>query len=669
LKKQVFAPALARTLAVALVAAFGLAAAAHAATAAVPYTMPVYKNADEVTAACDRMMSELKGAQTALEELPGTSGTTLLQQLDAMYRTYEDTDGPMSLLTAVHLDKSIRDATEACDLRYQAFSASFQQSAKVLALLRQVQPADDIDRRFLKDTMDAFEDAGAALPEDKRKRAEDLNNQISKLAQEFERRVREDKTQVAFTEAELKGVPPEAWKSAKRDERGRYLLGMAYPVSGPVIERAVNPKTRERMWRAFQTRGGQDNLETLSKLVALRHEYAGLFGFDSFANFAERRRMAETEAEVEKFLGTVKGAVEQREKADVALLRGFKARETKRKLADTKIERWDIAYYTEKARRAKFAIDEEQFRQYFPSDASVKFVFRIATRLFNVDFVPVEQTLWHADAKAFEVVDLASKQPIAMLYVDLYPREDKFSHAAMWGFRNPSTAIGRLPVGGLVANLDRKGLTIDELKTLLHEFGHALHQTLSHTRYASQGGTNVQLDFSEAPSQMLEDWVYDPQVLSLFKEVCPTCKPVPAALVARADKARHFGKGIQVSRQHLYASYDLAMYGREPQDPLKLWARMENTTPLGYVEGSMLPASFGHIATGYPAGYYSYLWSLVVAEDLRTAFDGQRLSADVGKRYRDTVLANGAQVAPKDLVREFLGRPTDSRAFFKSLNK
>ncbi len=650
-------------------AAATLASLAASAGQPAPYAMPVYKNADEVTAACDRMMSDLKSAQTALEEMPNTSGATLLQQLDAMYRTYEDTDGPMSLLTAVHPDKAIRDATEACDLRYQAFSASFLQSTKVLALLKQVQPADDIDRRFVKDTMDAFEDAGAALPDDKRHRAEELNNQISKLAQEFERRVREDKTQVAFTEAELKGVPPEAWKSARRDEQGRYLLGMAYPVSGPVIERAVNPKTRERMWRAFQSRGGQDNLNTLSQLVALRHEYAGLFGFDSYANFAERRRMAETEAEVEKFLGTVKGAVEQREKADVELLRGFKARETKRKLADTKLERWDVAYYSERARRARFSIDEEQFRQYFPSDASVKFVFRVATKLFNVDFVPVEQPLWHADAQAFEVVDLSSKQPIAMLYVDLYPREDKFSHAAMWGFRNPSTAIGRLPAGGLVANLDRKGLTIDELKTLLHEFGHALHQTLSHTRYASQGGTNVQLDFVEAPSQMLEDWVYDPKVLGIFKEVCASCKPVPAALVARADKARHFGKGIQVSRQHLYASYDLAMYGREPQDPLKLWSRMEGATPLGHVEGSMLPASFGHIASGYPAGYYGYLWSLVVAEDLRTAFEGKRLSADVGKRYRDTVLSNGSQVAPKELVREFLGRPTDSRAFFKSLNK
>ncbi|RQP23712.1 M3 family metallopeptidase [Piscinibacter terrae] len=649
----------------ALVATAAVGLAAHAA----PYTMPVYANAADVNADCDRMMADLTAGQQKIEAMPDTSGVALLKELDAMYRRYEDSDGPMSLLTAVHPDKAIRDATEACDLRYQAFNAKFQQSAKVYALLKQVQPADDIDRRFLTDTLNAFEDAGAGLSPEKQKRAEEINNEINRLSQEFERRVREDKTQEAFTEAELKGVPADAWKTAKRDEQGRYLLGMAYPVSGPVIERAVNPRTRERMWRAFSSRAGAENIKTLSQLVALRREYASLFGFQSYPDFATRRRMAQNEATVQKFLGTVKDAVQARERADIEVLRSFKAKDTKQKLADTKIERWDSSYYTEKARKAKFAVDEEQFRPYFPSDASVKFVFRLATRLFGVDFVPVKETLWHPDAQAFEVVDLATRQPIATFYVDLYPREDKFSHAAMWGFRNPSTLVNRLPAGGLVANLNRQGLTIGELETLLHEFGHGLHQVLSHTRYGSQGGTNVLLDFVEAPSQMLEDWVYDAKTLALFQEVCKTCKPVPAALLQRADKAHHFAKGIRVSRQHLYASYDLALYGRDARDPLALWAAMEGDTPLGHVDGTMLPASFGHLASGYAAGYYSYMWSLVVAEDLRTAFEGKRLSPEVGKRYRDTVLANGGQVAPQDLVKQFLGRPTDSRAFFKSLNK
>jgi thimet oligopeptidase len=166
---------------------------------------------------------------------------------------------------------------------------------------------------------------------------------------------------------------------------------------------------------------------------------------------------------------------------------------------------------------------------------------------------------------------------------------------------------------------------------------------------------------------MLEDWVYDPKVVALYAEVCPGCTPVPDDLLARAKDARNYGKGVDFSRQHLYASYDLALHGREPAEPLALWAAMDGVTPLGYVPGSMFPASFEHIASGYAAGYYGYLWSLVLAEDLRTAFAADRLSPQVGARYRTTVLENGGQVAPSDILQSFLGRPTNSRAFFDSL--
>ena len=207
-------------------------------------------------------------------------------------------------------------------------------------------------------------------------------------------------------------------------------------------------------------------------------------------------------------------------------------------------------------------------------------------------------------------------------------------------------------------------------QTLLHEFGHALHALLSQTRYAGQGGTNVKLDFVEAPSQMLEDWVYEPRVMALYAQGCPRCKPVSPDLLARADRARHFGDGVAYARQHLYASYDLAVHGKADspaRDPMAIWVTMEGATPLGHVPGSRLPASFGHIASGYAAGYYSYLWSLVLAADLRTAFAADRLDAATGDRYRRTILENGGQVPPAELMQQFLGRPSDSRAFFKML--
>ncbi|MBY0467795.1 MAG: peptidase, partial [Burkholderiaceae bacterium] len=415
--------------------------------------------------------------------------------------------------------------------------------------------------------------------------------------------------------------------------------------------------------------GGGANLDTLGALAQRRRELAQLFGHASYADFVLRHRMAHSEAEVQAFLSTVKEAVRTRELADLEVLRAEKARHLNQPLAQTVLTRWDTAFYAERVRRAAYAVDQEQFRRHFPPDASLRFVFRVAERLFGITVAPAAtpQMLWHPEARTYTVTDNETKALLGTLFVDLYPRPDKFNHAALWSFRNVSTLVGRQPAAALVVNVSRRGLTLDELETLLHEFGHGLHALLSKTRYAGQGGTNVQLDFVEAPSQMLEDWVYDPQVLALFAEVCPRCDPVPPALLTQARAARDFGKGMQFSRQHLYASYDLALHGRDPVDPLALWTQMEGATPLGHVPGSMFPAGFEHIAGGYAAGYYGYLWSLVLAEDLRTAFAADRLSPATGRRYRETVLVNGGQVAPGELVQRFLGRPTDSQAFFKAL--
>jgi thimet oligopeptidase len=652
-----------------LLSAAAMAAFATGAQAAPSYAFPAYTSAAQVDAACKTLLDQAKADEQRLQALPPSASTALLDEFDAMTQRYEDVAGPLGLLASVHTDKQVRDAADTCDLNYQAFVSAFQQNARIYALLKQVQTADDIDARMLHDQLDAFEDSGVALSADKQERARAVTNEITRLAQEFERRVREDPTRVAFTATELTGVPKEAWKSAKRDSKGRYLLGVDYPTYDAVMQGAKRGATRERMWRAFQNHGGKDNLTTLQQLGQLRREYAQLFGVDSFADFVMRRRMAQREADVQKFLGSVKDTVAAREVADLALLREAKARDLKKTVAATTLNRWDVQYYTQRERRARFNFDQDEFRSYFPPQASVDFVFRVATRLFGVQFESAPQPLWHAEAQSFNVRDIASQKVLGTLFVDLYPRDGKYGHAAVWSFRSSSTKVQRLPAAGLVVNFNRKGLSIDELETLLHEFGHAMHALLSNTRYASQGGTSVQRDFVEAPSQMLEDWVYDPQVLALFKEVCPSCKPAPDDLVARATKARDFAKGILFARQHLYASYDLALYTKDAPEPMATWARMEGATPLGHVKGTMFPAGFSHVATNYAAGYYGYLWSLVIAEDLRTAFAEDKLSANVGARYRAEVLSQGGQVAPAEMLRRFLGRPTNSDAFFKSLNR
>jgi thimet oligopeptidase len=207
------------------------------------------------------------------------------------------------------------------------------------------------------------------------------------------------------------------------------------------------------------------------------------------------------------------------------------------------------------------------------------------------------------------------------------------------------------------------------LETLLHEFGHALHNNLSATRYAYNAGTSTLRDFVEAPSQMLEDWVYDPRVLALFTTVCPQCKPVPEAMILQADRSRSFGRQRHYSRQNLYASYDLALHTKEAPDPLRAWTQMESATIMGHVKDTKMPASFGHLASGYASGYYGYLWSEVVALDMRTAFAKDKLSKAQGLKYRRTVLAQGGQRPAQQLIRDFLGRDSNVKAFNAHLGR
>jgi thimet oligopeptidase len=277
--------------------------------------------------------------------------------------------------------------------------------------------------------------------------------------------------------------------------------------------------------------------------------------------------------------------------------------------------------------------------------------------------------LWHEDVRAYTVRDVASGKALGALYVDMYPRDGKYNHAAVWPIRGSAPGKGRVSQAALVVNFNRQGLTLDELVTLLHEFGHSVHVNLSATRYSGHAGTSVVRDFVEAPSQMLEDWAFDKGFLGLYQQVCNTCKAVPDGLLEQAVAAHHYGTGVFAARQRLYAAYDLTLYDGSEPDPLALWSRMEGATPVGTVPGSLFPAGFGHIAGGYAAGYYGYLWSLVLAVDMRTAFGANKLDPQVGMRYRRSVLAQGAQRPPRELVREFLGRDFNAQAFYAELKK
>jgi thimet oligopeptidase len=627
---------------------------------------PVFAGATALGAACDAGLGEIAELVGRLEKRPADA--RWLAAWDDLNAAIEDRSGPVSFLENVHPDPAVRDAAQACSQRWSELGSSLAQNEVLHRALLRIRPRDRVERSFAAYAREGFEDAGVSLPPPARERAKRITDRIAELGRQFDARIRDASIKLPFTVDELAGVPEPVWKDKPRDAEGRVLLGIDSPTLGPVMQRADRPSTRERMLRAKVTEGGDENLAVLSELVRLRQEYARLFGMKTFADFQMRRRMIGSTAKAEAFLDEVRGAVTARELRDQAELREAKARHLGTPLAETRLERWDLPYYSERLRRERYDVDQEAFRAYFPPEESLRFVMKIAERMLGVRYAPLPATLWHPDARAFVATEVRTGKPLATLYVDLYPREGKYGHAAVWPIRSSATRVGRLPQAALVANLDRKGLTLGELETLLHEMGHALHNNLSATRYTQQSDSYVQWDFGEAPSQMLEDWVYDKKVLRLFAEVCPACRPVPDAMIDQARIARDFGKGSRVAFQLLLASYDLALYTRESPDPMALWNEMEAATPLGAFPGTRFPAGFAHIASGgYPAGYHGYLWSLAVALDLRTAFGADRLDPVVGERYRRSVLAQGRERPPGELVRDVLGRETNARAFFEDL--
>jgi thimet oligopeptidase len=641
---------------------------ADGAAPTLPTVLPSFNSADQVNRACEAGLAGARTRVTALERV--APGLPWLRAWEGLNQWQEDTSSTLTFMQNVHPDAAVRSAAEACELKWADFQSTLGLDEKVYRGGVKSKPLlkDPVDRRTVQFALDDFEDSGVSLPAARRAKAKALSDHITQLGQQFSKHVRDVQPKVTFTVDELKGVPVNVWKDAPRDADGKVVLGTANPVFGPFLQFAQSPAARERMWRARTSQGGEGNMALLAELAQQRREYAQLFGFTNYGDFALRRRMAGSTSRVTKFLDDVQAAVRVGETKDIGELRAARARLDGTPPDKTAMERWDVSYYTEVVRKEKYNVDAETFRPYFPPQESLQFVMRVAEKMFDIRYVRVPGAYWHPEVQGYAVIDNRTRQPIASLYVDLYPREGKYKHAAVWALATASTATHRLPAAALVVNFDRQGLTLDELETLLHEFGHSLHDNLSAVRWSAVARTPR--DFVEAPSQMLEDWVYDARVLKVFQEVCPTCKRVPDELLAQATAARDFGKGIRYARQHLYASYDMALNTAAAPDPTATWAKMEGATPLGHVDGTIFPSTFTHIAgDGYTAGYYGYLWCLVVAMDLRTAFAADKLDPAVGARYRANVISQGGQKPPADLVKDFLGRDFSSGPFFEYMKK
>ncbi|HZZ91157.1 MAG TPA: M3 family metallopeptidase [Usitatibacter sp.] len=646
-------------------------AAALAAALLVPSSasaralMPIWDSGG-IARACRQGLERAHRTIGAMEAKRAPAG--IFDEWNRLQIGLEDVLAPAFLLSSVSPDKETRDAAEPCLQEYTALATGILQDEKLYRRVFAAKPANAHQAKLRRDLLDRFEDTGVSLAPAKRARAKAIFDELEQLRQAYERDVREDPTRVTVSVAEMDGMP-EAYvhaHEAARDKDGNYVLTLKYPDYLPFMANATSEPARKRYYMAKLSEGGARNLELLERMFVLRKELAGLYGLPSYADYVLRRRMAHDPKTVMKFLGDVKGAVTEVEKKELDELRAAKAKDRGTAPEATTLARWDVSYYQEKIRRERFAIDQEKLRKYFPTDRAVDYTLAVSQALYGITFREVNVPTWHPDVRYFDVLDAKTGQYLAGFYLDLFPREGKYNHAAVFPIRRASRLAHRTPLAALVANFNREGLDPAELQTLMHEFGHVLHNVLSRADYQAHGGTAVKRDFVEAPSQMFEEWARREQPLALFEQVCHECPQLTHDEIERLEAARRFGQGIRYARQWLYATFDM-MLSTDPRPPLALWRELEGATPLGYVEGTSFPSSFSHIASNYAAGYYGYMWSEVLALDMLSPFGGDMLDPKVGARFRDDVLAQGGQVEERDMVRRFLGREPNSQAFFAEI--
>jgi Zn-dependent oligopeptidase len=345
---------------------------------------------------------------------------------------------------------------------------------------------------------------------------------------------------------------------------------------------------------------------------------------------------------------------------------------------DGTLEIWDWWYYTNRLLKSEFAVDDFEVANYFPLEACIDGLFFVTQELLGIRYEPApDAPRWHEDVQAFDIYDAGASEPFARFYMDLYPRPNKFGHAAAFTLRGGRALPGSAyqhPISAIVANFTKPTpdtpslLRHTEVVTFFHEFGHILHQTLTRARYLEFSGTSTERDFVEAPSQMLEHWVWDPAVLARFSRHHATGEPLPADLLHAMVRAKNLSSGIRERRQLFFARLDYVLHTAGfDGDTTRAVAELYPLTGFPYPPNTHFQSGFGHLF-GYDAGYYGYLWSRVFGDDMFTRFEGAGLlDRDTGHDYRQKILERGGSVDGDELVRSFLGREPNMDAFLKDI--
>jgi thimet oligopeptidase len=615
------------------------------------------KSAAEVTAQCDTRLEALAGLRARVEAMPlSTAPMTLLAAYDDLYNLALTTAyTEPSVIKDTHPDAAIRKAAEECTQRAGGALVSLTMSQPLYERLLTVEKAQLPSglRYMLGRQLDSYRRAGVDKDPATRERIGELQNRIIAASIEFDGNIAADTRTVTATPEELKGMPADWMAAHPAGADGLVRIAMTYPDVFPVLRYADRADVRERVMAAFTSRAYPANDAVLKRVVDDRSELAGLLGYPNYAAFDLANRMAKSPARVQSFLDEIDAVARPIGKAEAARML---ARLRKDDPSLTALGGWSSSYASRLIRKEDYEVDPEQVREYFAFDKVQAGILDLTRDLFGVEIRPWATEVWHEDVSAFEMVQGGAV--IGRFFLDMHPREGKFTHAQMAPLR-----IGikdrMLPVAVLETNFPKGLMEHGDVVTYLHEFGHLLHWLFSGQQaYAAQNPIELENDVIEAPSQLLEEWVWDHETLKRFATNAAG-EPIPAALVGKMNVSRRVGEGFGTMTQLGYAAASLAFYSGLPEgsDLTQVYQGAYGRYALAPdPQGAHNHASFGHL-TGYGASYYTYQWSKALASDLLSEFRKRGMrDAATAQRYRDLILAPGGSASMNVLARNFLGR-------------
>lgn len=657
-----------------LLAATALATPAHAA--GVLDTMgPILAEAPDAAtldAKCDSYVAAIEARQAALE---GESGTATLAgtltRYDELTALINGGLGEFTLYQQVMADQARRDAGANCQVRLSALGSKLSLSRPIYDRLKAIDAkgADAATALYLSRTLSSFERAGVALDEPQRARVQELNEELARLGTEFDTNIANGRQVIKVDPAELAGLPADFIAAHQPGADGKVEISTDTPDYQPVMTYAESDALRRQLSEVYNRRAYPANDAVLKQIFTLRQELATILGRPNYATLILEDKMVDSPAKVEQLIADMAAAARPAAQRDYD--KNLQVLRELRPDAE-RIEFWQTAWLSPKVQQKFYAYNPQEARQYFAYDNVRDGILQLTEDLFGIQIRPWDTPKWDAEVEAYEMVE--NGRVIGRFYFDSHPRPGKYTHANMIPIR--PGADGEPPVGALVMNLPdgdhSTGLMEhSQVTTFLHEFGHMIHGMFGgHTKWFGQSGVATEWDFVEAPSQMLENWVYDYDTLAKFA-VNKDGQPIPRDLVEKMNRARYFNLGMGDMTQLGYSNISLQFH----QNPVP--ADMGVATRQWRDQYAVVPApewvqfqdAFGHL-NGYSAIYYTYRWSKVIADDLFTRFQAEGLrNPQTARAYREAVLNPGGTKPAAELAHDFLGRDVSLDAYRAEMDK